>query len=173
MKTLIKENNLKLNITKITNIILYMLKRKTMHLNDKKLSIMLFLIDYKHMEKYNKKIFGESYIKGSRNPEPIKLKELFDTIANNEDLDENNEKLFLIQEFLDTLDIEILNKENFIELKFIKMEEEYDSEIFSKDELKTISKIVEKYKNDTARKLANTCFSISKVRETLKGEVII
>ena len=164
---------MKLNITKIANAILYMLDNKVLHLNDKKLAILLFLIDYKHLEKFDTKIFGEIYIKSNRNPEPETLGNIFDIIANSEDLEEDDERLYIIQELLDHLDIEVLTKQKYIELKFLKMEEEFDEDLFTKEEFKTISKIVEKYKNETPRKMANICFSIDNVRETAKGEVII
>ncbi len=164
---------MKLNITKIANAILYMLDNKVSHLNDKKLSILLFLIDYKHLEKFDTKIFGEVYIKSNRNPEPETLSGIFDIIANSEDLDDDDERLYIIQELLDHLDIEVLTKQKYIELKFLKMEEEFDEDLFTKEEFKTIHKIVEKYKNETPRKMANICFSIDKVRETTKSEVII
>lgn len=164
---------MELNITKIANAILYMLENKASNLNDKKLSILLFLIDNQYLENFGNKIFGDSYIKNSRNPEPKILSEIFDIIANSEDLEEDDERLYIIQELLDHLDIEILEKKGYIELKFLKMEEEFDKTIFSKDELKIIEEIVSKYKKHTARKLANVCFSIDKVRETKKGEIII
>ena len=53
-------------------------------------------------------------------------------------IEEDDERIFLMQELLDYLDIEVIEKEKFIELNFIKMEEEFDESIFSKDELKTI-----------------------------------
>ena len=80
---------------------------------------------------------------------------------------------FLMQELLDYLDIEVIEKEKFIELNFIKMEEEFDESIFSKDELKTINKIVTEYKDTSSRNIANDCFKIDEVRTTAKGEVII
>lgn len=164
---------MELNITKIANVILYMLDNKVKHLNDKKLSILLFLIDNSYLETSQTKIFGDSYIKNSRNPEPKILSEIFDIIGNSEDLKEDDERLYIIQELLDHLDIEILEKKSYIELKFIKMEEDFDKTIFSKGELKTIENIVSKYKEETPRKLANICFSIDKVRETKKDEIII
>ncbi len=164
---------MKLNITKIANAILYMLDNKVSQLNDKKLSIMLFLIDYNHLKNCGGKIFGETYIKSSRNPEPKILLDIFDIIANSDDLKDDDERLYIIQELLDHLDIEVLTKQKYIELKFLKMEEEFDEDLFTKEEFKTINKIVEKYKNETPRKMANVCFSIDKVRETSKGEVII
>jgi|GEM_PF-412944 hypothetical protein len=168
-----KVTNLELNITKIANVILYMLENKVSHLNDKKLSILLFLMDYKHMEIYENKIFGEIYIKDNRSPEPQVLAELFDIIANSEDLEEDDERLYLIQEFLDHLDIDVVTKANYIELKFVKMEDDFDESLFTKEELKTINKAIERYKNETPRKMANVCFTIDKVRETKNGEIII
>ena len=53
------------------------------------------------------------------------------------------------------------------------MEEDFDKSIFSKIELNTISNVIKQYKNETPRKMANACFSINKVRETKKDEIII
>ncbi|MEA1915831.1 MAG: DUF4065 domain-containing protein [Campylobacterota bacterium] len=164
---------MKLNITKIANALLYMLDSKVTQLNDKKVAILLFLIDYNHLENSGDKIFDEVYIKNNRNPEPKTLTSIFHSIVNNEDLDDEDEKLYIIQELLDHLDIEILTKQQHTELKFVKIQEEFDDELFTKEEFKTIHKIVSQYKNQTPRKMANICFSIDKVRQTAKGEVII
>jgi len=164
---------LKFDITKIANVILHMVDENVLHLNDRKLSILLFLMDFNHIENCGEKIFGEEYIKDKRNPEPKILAELFDIIANQEDLDEEDERLFLIQEILDYIDIEVITKDKFIELQFIKMEEEFDESLFEKEELKTIDKVITKYKDETARKIANACFQIEKVRKTELNEIII
>ncbi|XPV70504.1 MAG: type II toxin-antitoxin system antitoxin SocA domain-containing protein [Halarcobacter sp.] len=161
------------DITKVANVILYMLHKQVTHLNDKKVIIMLFLIDYKHQKYCGEKIFGDEYIKGSRHPEAAILSELFDIIANGDDLDEEDERLYLIQELLGYLDIEITKNEKFIELNFLKMEEDFDETIFTKDELKTIQKIVNEYLNTTPRNTANACFKIEEVRKIPKGEIII
>lgn len=165
--------NNKLDITKIANLIIYLLDEKVLHLNDRKLLILLFLVDFNHIKNTNEKIFGEDYKKDKRNPEALILSELFDIIANEEDLDEGDEKLYLIQELLDYIDIEILKNDKFIGLEFIKMEEDFDEELFSKEEMKTIKKVVEKYKDETSRKIANACFQIEEVRNTPLNEVII
>lgn len=150
-----------------------MMEKEVLHLNDRKLSILLFLIDFENLEKNGQKVFGEEYIKDKRNPEPVVLGEIFEIIANGEDLEEDDERLFLIQELLDYLDIEIITKDKFIELNFIKMEEEFDSSIFTKKEIQSIELVIEKYKDDTARKVANSCFKIERVRGTQLNEVII
>ena len=160
-------------MTKVANVILYMLHKQVKQLNDKKVSIMLFLMDYNHQKYCGQKFFNETYIKGSRHPEPIVLSELFDIVANEEDLEEEDERIYLMQELLDYLDIEVIKKEKFIELNFIKMEEEFDESIFSKDELKTVYKIVSQYQDSSARNIANDCFKIDEVRNTPKGEIII
>ena len=160
-------------MTKVANVILYMLLKQVKQLNDKKVSIMLFLMDYNHQKYCGQKLFNETYIKGSRHPEPIVLSELFDIVANEEDLEEEDERIYLMQELLDYLDIEVIKKEKFIELNFIKMEEEFDESIFSKDELKTVYKIVSQYQDSSARNIANDCFKIDEVRNTPKGEIII
>lgn len=164
---------MKIDITKVANAILYMIEQKVSNLNDKKLNILLFLIDFNHLQNNDEKIFGETYIKTNRNPEPKTLSSIFNVMINNEDLEDDDERLYIIQELLDHLDIEILDKSKYTELNFIKMEEEFDKSIFTKKELKTISNIVAKYKNETARKMANICFSIDEVRSTQSGEIII
>lgn len=162
-----------MDMTKVANVILYMLHKQVKHLNDKKVSILLFLMDYNHQKFCGKKIFGDEYIKSARNPEPVILSEIFDIIANQEDLDENDERLFLIQELLDYLDIEIQSKENYIELNFLQMEEEFDESLFSKDEMKTIHKIIQEFTDTTPRNIANACFKLEEVRNTTKGDVIL
>lgn len=164
---------MQIDITKIANVILYMLHKKVTHLNDKKLNVLLFLIDYNHKKYCGETIFGEEYIKTARHPEPLILGELFSIIANNEDVEEDDPNLYLIQELLDYLDIEIVEKKSFVELQFIKMEEEFDEEFFSKDELTTIHKIVLEYIDTTPRNIANACFKIDEVRNTQVGEKIL
>jgi hypothetical protein len=160
-------------MTKVANVILYMLHKKVKHLNDKKVAILLFLIDYNHQKFCGQKIFNEDYVKGSRHPEPVIISELFDIVANEEDLEEDDERIYLMQELLDYLDIEVVEKEKFIELNFIKMEEEFDESIFSKDEMKTIHKIISDYSDVSPRNIANDCFKIDIVRTTPKGGIII
>ncbi|RXJ54104.1 type II toxin-antitoxin system antitoxin SocA domain-containing protein [Candidatus Marinarcus aquaticus] len=162
-----------MDMTKVANVILYMLHKQVKHLNDKKVSILLFLMDYNHQKFCGQKIFGDEYVKVSRNPEPVILSEIFDIIANQEDLDESDERLFLIQELLDYLDIEIETKENYIELDFLQMEEEFDESLFSKDEMKTIHKIIQDFADTTPRNIANACFKLEEVRNTTKGDVIL
>lgn len=162
-----------MDITKIANFILYMIENKVSFINDKKLSILLFLIDYKSLQTYDTKIFKEVYIKEARAPEPKMLTEIFDIIANQEDLEEDDERLYLIQELLDFVDIEIIKKPKFIELQFVKYEEEFDNSIFTKKEFLLIDSVLKKYKDTSIRNIANECFKIDKVRQTPKGEVII
>ena len=160
-------------MTKVANVILYMLHKQVKHLNDKKVSILLFLIDFNHLKYCGQKIFNDTYIKNARHPEPVIISELFDIVANEEDLEEDDERIYLMQELLDYLDIEVVEKEKFIELNFIKMEEEFDESLFSKDEMKTIHKIISEYQNISTRNIANDCFKIDEVRNTAKGEIII
>lgn len=80
------------------------------------------------------------------------VSELFDIVANEEDLEEEDERIFLMQELLDYLDIEVIEKEKFIVLIFIKMEEEFD-ELFDKDELRTRNKVVNEYKRTSSRNI--------------------
>jgi len=162
-----------MNITKVANFILYMVENKVSQITDKKVSIMLFLIDYQSFKTNGIKIFDEEYIKQARHPIPKKLNEIFEIIANNEDLDEGDENLYLIQELLDFVDIEVINKQKFIELEFLKYEEEFDDSLFSEDEMKIIDNILNQYKKTSVRNIANACFKIDKLRESKKGEIIL
>jgi len=164
---------LKFDITKIANAILFMIENKVKNLNDKKLCALLFIVEYNHLQTYEDKIFGETFIKGKRAPEPQIMGDIFNIIANNIDLEDDDERLYIITELLDFLDIEILEKAKFNELNFIKMEEEYDPSIFSKKEQKTLENVIEKYKNETPRQMANATFAKEKVRTTVLGEIII
>lgn len=164
---------MKFDIVKIANAIIYLLDNKVHHLNDKKLSIMLFLMEYNHQKNCDATLFGEEYIKSKRHPEPKILSEIFDIIANSEDLEEDDERLYIIQELLDYIDIEVLEKENFIELKFLKMEEPFDETLFNIDEFKTMNRMIKLYAQTTPRNIANECFKIEEVRKTPLGETIL
>jgi hypothetical protein len=157
-----------LDITKVANLIIHMLDNKVSSLTDKKLSLIIFLVDYYHNEKFGTKVFGDEYIKSKRYPEASLLGEIFDIIINDEDLEEDDERLYIIQELLEYIDIEIINKEKFIELQFIQLDEDFDEDIFTKDELKSINKVVLEYKDTTSRNIANDCFKIDIVRQTGK-----
>ncbi|WP_419764628.1 MAG: type II toxin-antitoxin system antitoxin SocA domain-containing protein [Arcobacter sp.] len=162
-----------MDMTKVANVILYMLHKQVKLLNDKKLSILLFLMDYNHLKYCGKKIFGDEYIKGARSPEPKLLSELFDVIISEEILEDDDERVFFIQEILDNVDIDIVERENFTEIKFVEIGIEYDEDLFDEDELKTINKLVNQYKEATPRVIANDTFKIDEYRAKEKGEVII
>ncbi|QKF59104.1 type II toxin-antitoxin system antitoxin SocA domain-containing protein [Aliarcobacter lanthieri] len=162
-----------IDMTKVANIILYMLHKQTKTLNNKKIELMLFFMENNHLNFCNEKIINETFIKDKRGVKSVVLSELFEIIINEDILDEEDDRVYFIQELMDFLDIEIVEKENFKELKFSKLDEDFDEGIFSKDELRTIHKIVTLYKDTSVRNLSNECFSIDKVRQTENQEVIL
>ncbi|MBL3519304.1 DUF4065 domain-containing protein [Arcobacter lanthieri] len=162
-----------IDMTKVANIILYMLHKQTKTLNNKKIELMLFFMENNHLNFCNEKIINETFIKDKRGVKAVVLSELFEIIINEDILDEEDDRVYFIQELMDFLDIEIVEKENFKELKFAKLDEDFDEGIFSKDELRTIHKIVTLYKDTSVRNLSNECFSIDKVRLTENQEVIL
>ncbi|MFV7790515.1 DUF4065 domain-containing protein [Aliarcobacter lanthieri] len=162
-----------IDMTKVANIILYMLHKQTKTLNNKKIELMLFFMENNHLSFCNEKIINEIFIKDKRGVKAVVLSELFEIIINEDILDEEDDRVYFIQELMDFLDIEIVEKENFKELKFAKLDEDFDEGIFSKDELRTIHKIVTLYKDTSVRNLSNECFSIDKVRLTENQEVIL
>ena len=101
-----------------------------------------------------------------------KLKNIFSTTVD-EEFFENIEDLLVESDLGAVLAIEVVEKKEFIELKFLKMEEEFDESIFNADELKTIYKVVSEHKDSSARNVANATFKIDEVRITEKGEIII
>jgi hypothetical protein len=162
-----------IDMTKVANIILYMLHKQVKALNHKKIELMLFFIEKNHLDFCGKKIINETFIKTSRGVKPLILDELFNIIIDEIDFeDEEDDRVFFIQELMDFLEIDIVEKENYKELKFYKLDEEFDESIFTKDEITTIHKIVTLYKDTSVRNLANECFSMQKVRDTINDEVI-
>lgn len=158
---------MKIDITKIANAIVLMIDKKVKHLDDRKLSIMLFLIDYNHKKIHNEIIFADDYIKNKKLPQSQTLNELYDLIASEEDIDEEDERFYLIEELIEYINIDITPKEKFTELKFSKTEdEEFDDELFSKEELKTINKIIQEFKDSSFRNISNEPFGIDLFRQT-------
>ena len=161
------------DITKIANIILYMLHKQVKSLNNKKIELMLFFMEFNHLKFCEKKIVNEIFIKEKRGVKASTLGELFDLILDEVILDEDDERVYFIQELMDFLEIDIVEKDSFKELKFKKLDEDFNEDIFSKDELKTVHKVVTLYKDFSVRNLANECFSIDLVRKTADGEIVI
>ncbi|WP_418185433.1 DUF4065 domain-containing protein [Aliarcobacter vitoriensis] len=162
-----------IDMTKVANIILYMLHKQTKALNNKKIELMLFFMEYNHFNFCNSKIINEIFIKDKRGVKALVLSELFEIILNEEILEEDDDRVYFIQELMDFLDIEIVEKDNFKELRFAKLDEDFDEGIFSKDELRSIHKIVNLYKDTSVRNISNDCFSIDKVRICQNQEIIL
>ena len=162
-----------IDITKIANAIILMIDKKVKHLDDRKLSIMLFLIDYNHKQAHGEVIFTDDYIKNKKLPQSQTLTELFDLIASEEELDEDDERFYLIEELIEYINIDITPKEKFTELKFSKNEDEdLDDEIFEKEELKTIKKVIKAFEDTTFRNISNEPFALDLFRDTKDGEMI-
>lgn len=161
-----------IDITKIANAIILMLDKKVKHLDDRKLSIMLFLMDYNHKMATNNFIFTDDYIKNKRIPQSQVLSELFEIIASQEELEDEDERVYLIEELIEFVDIDITVKDKFTELKFSKLEEEFDDELFEKEELKTIKKIIKTYEETTFRNISNEPFALDLFRDAKDGELI-
>ena len=162
-----------IDMTKIANIILYMLHKQVKALNHKKIELLIFFIELNHINFCGKKILGETFIKTSRGVKAEVLDELFNLIIDDVEFeDEEDDRVFFIQELIDFLEIDIVEKPTFRELKFAKIDEDFDETIFTSDELKTIHKVVTLYKDTSVRNLSNECFSIDLVRNTETNEVI-
>ncbi|RXJ79126.1 DUF4065 domain-containing protein [Aliarcobacter skirrowii] len=161
------------DMTKVANIILYMLHKQVKGLNNKKVELMLFFMEKNHLDFFNQKIVNEEFIKDKRGVKAKNLSEIFELIIDEVDLDEDDERVYFIQELLDFLEIDIVEKNGYKELNFSKFEEDFSEELFLKDEFKTIHKVVSLYKDTTVRNLANESFSIDKVRSAELGDLIL
>lgn len=162
-----------IDMTKVANIILYMLHKQVTSVNDKKVLIMLFLMEHNHLNFCNKKIINEVFIKEARQPRAVVLSELFEIILSEDDLEEDDERVYFIQELMDFLELDIVEKSSHKELHFSKYEEDFDESLFTADEMKTIHKVVNDFKNTSPRNIANDCFNIELVRKTPIGEIIL
>ena len=117
---------------------------------------------------------GETFIKTSRGVKAEVLDELFTLILDEVEFeDEEDDRVFFIQELMDFLEIEIVEKERFKELKFSKLDEDFDETIFTSDELKSIHKVINLYKDTSVRNLSNECFSLEKVRKSENGKIVL
>ncbi len=162
------------DMTKVANIILYMLHKQVKALNHKKIELMLFFMELNHLKFCGKKITNETFIKTQRGVKALVLDELFSIILEEIEFeDEDDDRVFFIQELMDFLEIDIVDKSTFKELKFYKLEEEFDESLFSKDEITTIHKIVSLYKDTSVRNLANECFILDKVRNNKNDKIIL
>lgn len=163
-----------IDMTKIANIILYMLHKQVKALNHKKIELLVFFIELNHINFFGTKILGETFIKTPRGVKAEVLDELFTLILDDVEFeDEEDDRVFFIQELMDFLEIEIVERERFKELKFSKIDEDFDETIFTKDELKSIHKVVNLYKDTSVRNLSNECFSLEIVRTSENEKIIL
>ncbi|HJE03758.1 hypothetical protein AAX26_01568 [Aliarcobacter thereius] len=164
-----------INITKLANIILYLIHKQVKSLNHKKLELLLFFIEKNHIDFCGKKIINETFIKTPRGVKALVLDDLFSIILEEKvfNEDEEDDRIFFIQELMDFLDIEIVEKESYKELLFYKLEEDFDESLFSQSEMRTITKVLNEYKDISVRNLANESFSLEIVRKTDKDEVVL
>ncbi|WP_198305812.1 type II toxin-antitoxin system antitoxin SocA domain-containing protein [Arcobacter vandammei] len=162
-----------IDMTKVANIILYMLHKQVKALNHKKVELMLFFMEHNHIAFCGEKIINETFVKTPRGVKPLVLDELFSIIIDEIEFeDEEDDRVFFIQELMDFLEIDIVQKENFKELKFHKLDEDFDESLFTKDEMTTIHKIVSLYKDTSVRNLSNECFSLQNIRDKQTDEII-
>src|SRR5574344_1938632 len=112
-----------IDMTKIANIILYMLHKQVKALNHKKIELLIFFCELNHLNFCGKKILGETFIKTSRGVKAEVLDELFTLILDEVVFeDEEDDRVFFIQELMDCEEIEIIEKERFKELKLSKLD---------------------------------------------------
>ena len=90
-----------IDMTKIANIILYMLHKQVKALNHKKIELLIFFIELNHINFCGKKILGETFIKTSRGVKAEVLDELFTLILDEVEFeDEEDDRVFFIQTLL-------------------------------------------------------------------------
>ena len=95
-----------IDMTKIANIILYMLHKQVKALNHKKIELLIFFCELNHLNFCGKKILGETFIKTSRGVKAEVLDELFTLILDEVEFeDEEDDRVFFIQELMDFLQI--------------------------------------------------------------------
>lgn len=163
------------DITKVANLILYFLHKGVKNLNHKKIELLIFFIEKNHLDFCGKKILNENFIKTPRGVKAEVLDELFNTIIDDIQFDneEDDDMVFFIQELMDFLDIEIIDKSTYKELKFSKLDEDFDESIFTESEIRTVTKIINLYKDISVRNLTNECFTLDSVRAKTDDEVVL
>ena len=83
-----------IDMTKIANIILYMLHKQVKALNHKKIELLIFFCELNHLNFCGKKILGETFIKTSRGVKAEVLDELFTLILDEVEFEEKNKYYF-------------------------------------------------------------------------------
>ena len=164
---------MKFDITKVANAIIYMLDSESRFLNHRKIALMIFLVDFYHLEQYGVKVFGDDYVKDPREPKSVMLDNLFQVIIEDDEIDETDDSYFLIGELMEYLDIDVIHRGRYKELKFFKRYESFNDEMFSETEFEILEYIIKKYKNETSRKTANSIFRIDDFRAVDNGDIII
>ena len=143
------------NINKLINIIIFYHNHTNPEkLNKTKILKLLFLSDFKHIEKFGRPIKFDIYFHLPKGPVPTLSKNLLDNLKSDSDIDWDNEfdvfkKALTIRKIKNLLD---KYNPNVI---VPKKNRQFDDMFFSESEIEILNMICKKYYNSTATELIN------------------
>lgn len=158
------------NTKKLINAIVYFCKNTwTGNLSETKILKLLFLCDFKHIEKYGRAISNETYFHLPHGPVPTLTKTFLDNLNNKHDYDLGAE----LKGFQDMFKTEErrTQKGSFNVIK-LKNETAFNDECFSESEIEVISEMCRKYYRTPARELKRITHMHRGYRETEDNEII-
>lgn len=160
----------KINTEKLINTIVYFCKNTwENNLSETKILKLLFLCDFKHVEKYGRPISYETYYHLPHGPVPTLTKNFLDNLNKKHDYDLGRE----LDDFKDMFKTEErrTQKGNFNVIK-LRVDTSFDDNCFSESELEVMNGICQKYYRTPARELKRITHMHRGYRETENNEII-
>lgn len=160
----------KVNLEKIKNIIIFFCKNTWQgNLSKTKILKLLFLCDFKHVEKYGRPITNDIYYHLPHGPIPSLIKSFLDNLNKKDDYDLGKE----LKSFQNTFTTEIrrTKKGNF-DIITLKGDIQFNDEFFSVSELEIMKNICKKYCKTSAKELKRITHMHKGYKNTSDNEVI-
>ncbi len=160
----------KLDLTKLVNTIIYFCDNTNSNtLSKTKILKLLFLSDFKHIEKYGRPITFDEYYHLPMGPVPTLTKNFLDNMTGTKDIDLGRE----IELFVNAFKLEPKHAFDY-EYTVIKKKDsvKFNQSKFSRSEIDILKSICKKYYNTTARKLIEITHRHKGFKSTCENEKI-
>jgi len=156
------------DVKKIANALIFFIDSDVKRLGITKLMKLFFYTDKYHLEAYGKPIFNHTYQKLPKGPVPTWLYSIIRTaISGSSDYDFEYE----VDVFNQYIEVEEIDTGNYRHINFLK-KQEFDSNFFSKSQLKILQKVADEFKFITAKSISEQSHQTRAWQSAKDNEII-
>jgi len=148
------------DIEKVANAIILALDLGVKNLGKTKLMKLLFFADREHLRRYGRPIFYDNYIKEKMGPVPSITYSIISSYNDKEQDDFREE----VKELLQWVEIEEKDVGHSCPMMQFRKKKKFDSDIFSKSELRILREVFTRFKETTAGEISKLSHELPEYR---------